>query len=74
MGGYIKTTVCDFTEVRIRIPQKKINKHYWSYRFLETKDADYFSQKLKEIEGAIFKLENVRSIVEQIKLRSNNIH
>ena len=65
-------TVCEFDEVKVSIPKKKIQKHYDGHRHLSKKDSQYFSRKLVKIEEGINKLQHVYSVVEQIKLRSES--
>lgn len=64
-----KEKICPFNIVKVNIPRKLIIKCFYHQGYIDSKKTLKISRKLREIEGAIIRLEHVRSIVGRIKLK-----
>ena len=63
----MKEKICQFTQVRVRIPKKYIIRLFYSHKILTPKENLKIGQKLSEIDNALSMLEHIKSIVEKIQ-------
>ncbi len=65
----VKEKICQFNIIKVNIPQGILRKLFYSHRYLTSAERRKISRKLAEIEGAIYKLQHCKSIVERIALK-----
>jgi hypothetical protein len=65
----MKEEICQFTVIKVNVPQVLIRRCFYSYNLLTVKEKAKISQKMTQIEQAEGQLAHLRSIVEKVLLK-----